>query len=148
MYLVTRNSPLVHWNNKCPDQPAHHILIGTFVSRKCNQKYRQSFKQFGSVMPDLGPHCLQSRNDRDDAPTHPLTEIPWTAHTDQVRGLMSTAFFFYFCLTTHRHISSYEDWTTALSLILRTGDAKASSGVFFKIILCVCVWGGGGGRVQ
>ena len=23
MCLVTRNSPLVHWNNKCPDQPAH-----------------------------------------------------------------------------------------------------------------------------
>ena len=39
----------------------------TFVSRKCNQKYRQSFKQFGSVVPDLGPYCLQTKNDRDDA---------------------------------------------------------------------------------
>ena len=36
-------------------------LIGTFVSRKCNQKYRQSFKQCRSVVPDLGPHCLQTK---------------------------------------------------------------------------------------
>ena len=52
----------------------------------------------------------------------------------------------YFCLTTHRH-SSYEDWTTALSLIQWTGDAKAKSGVFLNyfIYMCVCVGGGGGG---
>ena len=33
-----------------------------------NQEYRHSFKQFRSVRPDLGPHCLQTKNDRDDAP--------------------------------------------------------------------------------
>ena len=42
-----------------------------------NQKYRQTFKQFGSVWPDLGPHCLQTKNDRDDAP-HPSPDgNPW-----------------------------------------------------------------------
>ena len=45
-----------------------------------NQKYRQSFKQFGDFVPDLGPHCLQTKNDTDDAPNHPLTEIPGIAH--------------------------------------------------------------------
>ena len=44
------------------------------------QKYRQRFKQCGSVEPDLGPHCLQTKNDRYYAPTHPLTEIPGIAH--------------------------------------------------------------------
>ena len=24
MSIVTRNTPLKHWNNTCPDQPAHH----------------------------------------------------------------------------------------------------------------------------
>ena len=50
------------------------------VYEKKNQKYRQSFKQFGSVGPDLGPHCLKTKNDRHDAPTHPLTEVPGIGH--------------------------------------------------------------------
>ena len=56
------------------------------VYEKNYQKYRQSFKQFGSVEPDLGPHCLQTKNDRDDAPTHPPMEIPGILHVNGTRG--------------------------------------------------------------
>ena len=86
---------------------------------KKNQKYRQSFKQFGSVKQDLGPHCLQTKNDRDDAPTHPLTEIPGIAHERHMRiksggpGPLTIAVL----VLTHRLIRLYGDRTTALRLI-------------------------------
>ena len=53
-------------------------------------------------------------------PTHPLTEMPGVAHKRHMwiklggPGPLSIAVF---CLTTHRLLRSYEDGTTALSLI-------------------------------
>ena len=108
-------------------------LIGTFVSRKCNQKYRQSFKQFGSFVTDLGPHCLQTKKYRQCPPPIPWRkslEVHMNGTHGSRQGVQVHWQLLYFCLTTHRHISSYEDWTTALSLIQWTGDAKESSGVF------------------
>ena len=84
MYIVTRNTPLKHWNNKCPDQPAHHRSYG----RLClciKNKYCQSFRQVGYVRPDLVPHCLETKNDREDAPTHSLADIPGIAHERHTR---------------------------------------------------------------
>ena len=37
-YLVTINSPLIHSNNKCPDQPVHGQSSRVYVSRKCIKK--------------------------------------------------------------------------------------------------------------
>ena len=53
-------------------------------------EYNQRFKQFGSVGPDLGPHCLQTKNDSVNAPppTHPWN-CTLRAHVDKVRGSMS-----------------------------------------------------------
>ena len=85
-----------------------------------NQKYRRSFKQLGSVEQDLGPLCLQKKNDRDDAPTHPLTEIPGIAHERHTRiksGVQVHGQLLYLCLMTHPLIRLYEDRATALSLI-------------------------------
>ena len=73
---------MIHSNNKCPDQPAHRQLAPLFlesVYENKNQKNRQSFKQFGSVKPDLA-HCLQTETMPPPPPTHPLTEIPGIAH--------------------------------------------------------------------
>ena len=52
---------------------------------KTNQKYRQTFKQFGSDEQDLGPHCLQTKNGGDDTPTLPLMEIAGIAHERYMR---------------------------------------------------------------
>ena len=81
MVLVTRNSPLIHSNNKCPDQYAHRPVFLESVYEK-NQKYLPSFKQFGSVGPDLCPHRLQTKNDRETMPPpHPSPDRnPGIAH--------------------------------------------------------------------
>ena len=84
------------------------------------KKYRQSFRQFGSVGPDLGPHCLK-KNGREDAPTHPLTEIPGIAHERQTR-IQVRRQLLYFCLSTPpppRLLRSYEDGATAVLSLIR-----------------------------
>ena len=126
-------------------------LIGAFVSRKCiwkkNQKYSQSFKQFGFVGPVLGPHCLQTKNDREDAPIHPLMEISGIAHERHTRiktagpGALTIAVFLFNDPPTvkviwrrnHSFKSHPKEWWR-----------KGKFWCVFLIILHVCVWRGEG----
>ena len=48
MHLATRNSPLIHSNNKCPDQPAHRQSYRRVYMEK-KSEILSEFQLFRSV---------------------------------------------------------------------------------------------------
>ena len=128
----------------CAPQVLSAPLFLESVYEKKSQKYRQSFKQFGSVGPDLGPHCLQTKNWQGQCPP----PIPWRKslelHVNGTRGSSQGVQvhwqMLYFCLSTHGLLRSYEEGTTALSLMQRHVLAL----FFFNYFIFVC---GGKGPV-
>ena len=121
------------------------VLTAPLFIYKTINKYRQSFRH---VRPDLVPHCLQTKHDREDAPTHPLAEIPGIAHERQTRiksggpGPLTIAVFL-FNDPPPQLFRSYEDGTTALSVIRLVTQRQILLLFFKSFYVCVCVGGGG-----
>ena len=84
-----RNSPLIHLNNKCPDQPAHGqsfrrpLFLESVYGKK--SEIPSEFQTVCICRARPGPALSADKNDRDDAPIHPLTEIPGIAHERHTR---------------------------------------------------------------
>ena len=83
MYLVTRNSPLIQEQQMPRPACAPPVLSAPlFLESVCGKKSEipSEFQTVWICRARPGPHCLQTKNDRHDAPTHPLTEIPEIGH--------------------------------------------------------------------
>ena len=81
MYLVTRNLPLKHWSAQTSLPTTG--LIGGFVHIK---KIPSEFQTGWICRARSGPALsADKKNDREDAPTHPLMEMPGIAHEQHTR---------------------------------------------------------------
>ena len=148
MYLVTRNSPLIHWNNKCPDLPEHHWSYRRlcFNGKKIKNTVRVSDSLDLSGQTWARTVCKQKKNDREDAPTHPLTEISGKAYERQTRIQVHWQLL-YFCLSTPPPPTVKVIWRQSHSFQSHPIDwwRKGKFWLFFKLFyICVCVCGGGG----
>ena len=71
-----------------------------FLESVYEKKKKYRFKQFGSVRPDLGLHCLQKK-DRDDAPPPPHPSDagdPWNCTHGTSQGVQFHLQLPYLCL--------------------------------------------------